>query len=193
VPGAVKFKISLPFFRSLLGDHEYLLDGVFMKSLQIPARAALLIFPPSLGSKSSSIHRSVEPLYTPHEAYQALVDALEWVDLKRREKAFKTFKKFRFSFLFPMLFSPKWLGGLSEEEDVSDSELNWAKSLLDEVLRDSNGFKSFKCKGVEYILLKGELAGDEVMIEYPEVVARSYRWLMGRDVRFRERFKALIL
>ncbi len=193
VPGTVKFKVSLPFFRSLLGDREYLLDGVFLKSLQVPARRALLIFPPSLNTKVSAFHRKIEPLYTPHDAYRALVDALDWVDVKRREKAFKTFKKFRFSFLFPMLFSPKWLGGLDEEGEVSDSELNWAKSLLEEILRESGGFKNFRCKGVEYVLLEGEAVGDEVVIEHPEAVARNYRWLLGTDAKFREMFKDLVL
>ncbi len=180
---------------TLRNSRSYFLDAYFMRSLKVPARRSLMIYPPK--GRVSSIAwghtKLLRPAYSINEALGMLREAYLWSCEKRLNRAKAVLSRFRISLLFPVAVFKKIE---SDEDLVRDSELAGAIYILEGVF------------GREFLLSKldverTEVAHVEVSVSFKEnneivvsssnsSIARAYAWLYKNDEEFSKAFAEVL-
>jgi len=176
---------------TLENSRSYFLDAYFMKSVNIPARRSLMIYPPE--GQASSVAwghtKLLKPMYSVNEALGLLREAYIWSYEKRLNRAKTILSRFRASLLFPIAVFKKIE---SDEDLVRDSELAGAIYILEGVfgrkaLLDKLSVVRSEVIHVEVNAVLRE--GNEINIKSSNPsVARAYSWLYKNDDSFNKAF-----
>jgi len=192
-------KVAIPYYRfSLPNRKSVLVDAFFLKSVRVPARVALLIYPGDMSASPTGEEMVLHPNYTPMEALRYLIKALEWSVRVRYELMFPKFKKIRLSLIFPSTWfrSGDSLVKIGKEDVlINDVELNAAISLLKGVLKGvDQSLQNVKYEGTNYMSLSivGNCSRIHEIIGPSINMSRSYRWLFKADSGFKEKMSELI-
>jgi len=182
-------KLLIPCYAvTLKNSKTYFLDAYFMKSLKVPARRSLMIYPPE--GRVSSIAwgdtKFLEPAYSINEALGMLREAYLWSCERRLNRAKTVLSRFRASLLFPIAAFKKIE---SDDDLVRDSELAGAIYILEGVfgrrsLLEKLDVVRSEVAHVEVSVSLSEDSGEIIVISSNSSVARAYTWLYRNDENF---------
>jgi len=182
-------KLLIPCYAvTLRNSKTYFLDAYFMKSLKVPARRSLMIYPPEgrVSSTAWGDTKLLEPSYSVDEALGMLREAYLWSCERRLNRAKTVLSRFRASLLFPIAVFRKIE---SDDDLVRDSELAGAIYILEGVfgrrslLEKLNIIRS-EVTHVEVSVSLDEDRGDITVTSSNNSVARAYAWLYRNDENF---------
>jgi hypothetical protein len=182
---------------TLENSRNYLLDAYFMRSLEVPARRSLMIYPPE-GHTSGTVWghaKLLRPAYSVNEALGLLREAYLWACERRLNRAKKVLSRFRLSLLFPVAVFKK----IENDEDlVRDSELAGSIYILEGVFGRRALINKLNIMRSEVAYIEANIrlrGGDEnqIRVDSPNPsLARAYTWLYKNDTGFNKALREVL-
>ncbi len=182
---------------TLMNSKSYLLDAYFMRSLEVPARRSLMIYPPE-GQASGTAWgdtKLLKPAYSVNEALGMLREAYLWACERRLNRAKKILSRFRVSLLFPVAVFRK----LESDEDlVHDSELAGSIYILEGVFGREALMDKLNIVRSEIIYIEANIEINESNKAQIRVsssnhsLTRAYLWLYKNDAGFNKALREVV-
>ncbi len=180
---------------TLKNSRSYFLDAYFMRSLKIPARRSLMIYPPE-GQASGAAWghtKLLKPAYSVNEALGLLREAYLWSCEKRLNRTKTVLSRFRASLIFPIAVFRKIE---SDKDLVRDNELAGAVYILEGIFGRKALLDKLSIVRSEVIHVEVNVKlkeGNEVDIKSSNSsVARAYNWLYKNDEDFNKAFSEIL-